>query len=297
MLRTCFLLYYYSMKRTLAAAAVALAALAPVRSVLAQTTATSTDDPNATVEAQVQSYFSDIPVMIAIAQCESSFRQFNQNGTPLLGGDGDVVGVFQLDESSHANAAQSLGIDIDTTAGNLEYARFLYGFEGTTPWFSSYSCWHPLVAGTSTAAVATTTEAAATSTPALSINLMLGNVDPQVTTLQKMLNADGFTVATSGPGSIGQETDVFGLLTQSALRKFQCALQITCAGDEYTTGYGLLNVQARSALLAFSGSSIVATSTVLQSDESGQIAQLQSQIKALTVVLAQILAARSAHLQ
>ncbi len=265
--------------------------------------AQTTTDPNAGVEAQVRSYFSDIPVMIAIAQCESSFRQYAANGAPLIGGDGDVVGVFQLDEGSHAGAAQSLGIDIDTTTGNLEYARFLYGFEGTTPWFSSYSCWHPLVVGTSSATVMATSSAtssmgaAATSSPALSINLILGNVDPQVVTLQEMLNADGFTVATSGPGSLGQETDVFGLLTQAALRQFQCREGITCSGDEYTTGYGLLDAPTRAALLSYTGaaSSTMATSTALTSDQSAEIAQLESQIKALTIVLAQLLSSRATH--
>lgn len=285
------------MKRIYVAAVSIAVALTPV---FALADSATSSDPNAGVKAQVQSYFSDIPVMIAIAQCESSFREYTAQGTVLLGGTGTMAGVFQLDENSHKSAAAALGLDIDTTTGNITYARYLYGFEGTTPWFSSYSCWHPLVPGYS-ATTTSPTSVSATSTAALSINLMLGNVDPQVMTLQKLLNADGFTVASSGPGSAGQETDVFGSFTQKALRGFQCSEKITCSGDEYTTGYGLLNAPTRSALLSYvdaSGTTPLVstpTTTVLASDEAAQIAQLELQIKALTAVLVQLLAARGIH--
>src|ERR1700734_1720062 len=68
----------------------------------AQSLPTSTADPNASVAAAVQSYFADIPVMIAIAKCESGPRQFAANGTPLYAGtDDEMVGVFEIDSSIH----------------------------------------------------------------------------------------------------------------------------------------------------------------------------------------------------
>jgi len=47
--------------------------------------------------------------------------------------------------------------------------------------------------------------------------------------LQTYLNSNGFIVATSGPGSIGSETEVFGSATQGALVRFQVSKGITPA--------------------------------------------------------------------
>ncbi len=55
-----------------------------------------------------------------------------------------------------------------------------------------------------------------------SISLKLGDTDPSVISLQKILNSDPDTmVATSGAGSPGQETSYFGVLTQQAVIRFQ----------------------------------------------------------------------------
>lgn len=45
--------------------------------------------------------------------------------------------------------------------------------------------------------------------------------DPEVKELQKFLNANGFIVSKIGPGSPGQETDVFDIKTKNALIQFQ----------------------------------------------------------------------------
>lgn len=52
-------------------------------------------------------------------------------------------------------------------------------------------------------------------------NLKLLSEDPEVKLLQQFLNTAGFTVASSGPGSKGQETNRFGALTKAALIKYQ----------------------------------------------------------------------------
>ncbi|HUY05457.1 MAG TPA: peptidoglycan-binding domain-containing protein [Candidatus Paceibacterota bacterium] len=53
-------------------------------------------------------------------------------------------------------------------------------------------------------------------------NLSLGSIGIEVTTLQKLLNQDPATsVAATGPGSPGNETDYFGSLTQAAVIRFQ----------------------------------------------------------------------------
>lgn len=89
----------------------------------------------AAVERRVREYFVDVPVMIDIARCESSFRQFSDSGSVFHGGSGGgMVGVFQLYGSVHAAAAIALGLDINTLEGNIAYARHLYESSGVTPW-------------------------------------------------------------------------------------------------------------------------------------------------------------------
>lgn len=62
----------------------------------------------------------------------------------------------------------------------------------------------------------------AASSFAFTRNLMIGDVGKDVLKLQQMLNSDPDTVvALTGPGSPGYETENFGLLTKSAVIKFQ----------------------------------------------------------------------------
>jgi hypothetical protein len=107
---------------------------------------------HSTVENRVREYFSDFPVMIEIARCESTFRQHNADGSALYGGfNNGMIGVFQVYERIHNSDAQSLGFDLSSLEGNLQYARHLYNAQGTVPWASSEFCWKnakPLVSKT-----------------------------------------------------------------------------------------------------------------------------------------------------
>lgn len=94
------------------------------------------------VEEEVSEFFADTPVMRQIAKCESNFRQFNSDGTPLRGGwGGGMIGVFQFHERIHSAAAHALGYDLATLEGNLGYAQHVYQTSGTAPWNSAKSCW------------------------------------------------------------------------------------------------------------------------------------------------------------
>lgn len=57
--------------------------------------------------------------------------------------------------------------------------------------------------------------------PIVTKDLRIGDRDPEVKSLQIYLNSLGFTVASSGPGSPGNETDFFGSGTRDALIRFQ----------------------------------------------------------------------------
>jgi hypothetical protein len=94
------------------------------------------------VEAYVRDYFKDTPLLAEISKCESTFRQFGQNGSVIRGkvNSGDI-GVMQINKYYHEEDAAKLGFDIYTIDGNLGYAKWLYGKYGSDPWSSSSKCW------------------------------------------------------------------------------------------------------------------------------------------------------------
>lgn len=82
------------------------------------------------------------PILLEIAKCESHVRQFNADGSVLRGLiDHDDTGIFQINRRYHLQAALQMGLDIDTVEGNIKYAEYLFGKQGTRPWSASQSCW------------------------------------------------------------------------------------------------------------------------------------------------------------
>ncbi len=76
--------------------------------------------------------------------------------------------------------------------------------------------------------------------------LRLGDDDAEVKVLQEYLNARGFTIAVSGPGSLGQETTRFGKGTQDALIRFQEAhADIILKPFGLTKGTGIVGEMTR----------------------------------------------------
>ena len=61
-------------------------------------------------------------------------------------------------------------------------------------------------------------------------NRQLFDTGPDIKLLQEYLNGHGYVLAQSGPGSPGNETDVFGPLTYNALKEFQSANGIHADG-------------------------------------------------------------------
>ena len=62
--------------------------------------------------------------------------------------------------------------------------------------------------------------------PPFARDLTVGSRGEDVRALQRYLNAHGFALASTGPGSPGAETDLFGLLTRGALARFQASVAI-----------------------------------------------------------------------
>ena len=79
--------------------------------------------------------------MIKAAECESTFRQFNKDGTVLRGRvDPDDTGVTQINLRYHGADAVKMGIDLETLDGNLQFSRHLYETQGIQPWSASFPC-------------------------------------------------------------------------------------------------------------------------------------------------------------
>jgi len=98
--------------------------------------------PSKATEAIVRSYFRDIPIMIEIARCESTFRHTLADGTVLQGRvDPDDTGVMQINKFFHEKTALSMQLDVDDIYHNMAYARYLYETQGTQPWSASMPCW------------------------------------------------------------------------------------------------------------------------------------------------------------
>lgn len=94
------------------------------------------------IEKFVNDYFADIPILAAIAKCESRYRHLDKNGDVVKGErDSRDTGVMQINLFYHAQTAKKLGYDIYNLDDNVEYARYLYEKEGAKPWMSSSACW------------------------------------------------------------------------------------------------------------------------------------------------------------
>lgn len=86
--------------------------------------------------------FGTSTVMARIAFCESTDRQFYDDGEVLKGEkDSDDRGLFQINQVYHLKESESLIMDTATVDGNIEYAKFLYQTQGTAPWKASSKCW------------------------------------------------------------------------------------------------------------------------------------------------------------
>ena len=94
------------------------------------------------IEKYLREHYSDTPILIEIAKCESTFTHYDKNGVLIRGKVNKAdVGVMQINEKYHLETATKLGYDIHTVEGNVAYAKYLYEKFGASPWSASSPCW------------------------------------------------------------------------------------------------------------------------------------------------------------
>lgn len=117
--------------------------------------------------------------------------------------------------------------------------------------------------------------------------LDLGSEGEDVKNLQKVLNANGFMIAASGLGSVGNETTYFGALTKAAVVKFQLANGLIASAADPAAGF--VGPKTRAKLAELSGISATLTSvTTPVADTQALIQNLQSQLNQLLEQLQQL---------
>lgn len=103
--------------------------------------ASETNNPEK-MEEYLKQEFAETPLLVEIARCESNFHQFDKDGNVVRGiKNSSDVGVMQINEHYHDDAAVKLGYDLHTVEGNVAYAKYLYDREGSRPWNASSKCW------------------------------------------------------------------------------------------------------------------------------------------------------------
>jgi hypothetical protein len=143
-----------------------------------------------------------------------------------------------------------------------------------------------------------TTSTSNISNAGITKQLDLGMTDPQVTALQKFLNANGYPVASSGLGSPGNETSYFGPATQAALQAYQSAQGIVTSGTPETTGYGRVGPLTLSSIqnytptttngtMGTTASPTGATNTTLPTTGNPELDSIQNQMNSLRDSIAQ----------
>ncbi len=115
--------------------------------VISATTATTTTELSSStdskaIETYIRKELASTPILIEVARCESTFRQYGKDGRVIRGIENPLdVGIFQINEHYHADTAKKLGYDIYTIEGNVAYGKYLYNKNGTKDWYASSPCW------------------------------------------------------------------------------------------------------------------------------------------------------------
>ena len=85
----------------------------------------------------IKKTFPNEPVMVKVAECESTFDPSAFNPT----NNSDDKGIFQISTLHHGERVETLGLDMFDVADNVAFAKILYDEQGLSPWRWSKPCW------------------------------------------------------------------------------------------------------------------------------------------------------------
>jgi len=109
-----------------------------------------------------------------------------------------------------------------------------------------------------------TTPTFATSICSFSTDLTTGSIGEDVRCLQKYLNENGYTISSSGPGSLGNETDLFQAKTREALKKWQESVGIFPATGTFgPVSRSVYDIKHKKAPVVTPSSVVPSTTTII----------------------------------
>ena len=86
-----------------------------------------------TLKDKVIDEFGEDSPMIGIVKCESRFRQFNNQGKPLMSPTSDV-GIMQINQANWKQA-KNLGLDIfNSVDDNIKMGKYILKTQGIRAW-------------------------------------------------------------------------------------------------------------------------------------------------------------------
>lgn len=100
------------------------------------------DSTEAIRQEIVTVFGKDAEIMLKVAECESSGRQFNKDGTVITGVENNLdKGLFQINLFYHEETATKMGLDVHKPHDNILFAKYLFNKNGLSDWKASKPCW------------------------------------------------------------------------------------------------------------------------------------------------------------
>lgn len=86
----------------------------------------------------------EIPILKKIIMCESGGKHYAKNGQVVTkantNGTTDI-GIAQINLYYWGKTATDMGLDLSNEKDNLEFAKWLFYQQGSSPWSASSKCW------------------------------------------------------------------------------------------------------------------------------------------------------------